>query len=224
MQYQILCQPSYAMIEVQLERSESITAESGAMAWMDPGIETKTQARGGLAAGLKRKLLAGESFFQNTYTATTGPASITLCAGAAGDVVPIQLDHEELVLERGAFIACDDDVKVDSKFDGFKGLFNEGLFVLRCSGVGTLFFGSYGDITEVEVDGEYVVDNGYAVAWDPSLSYRLTKARRVRSFLFGDQLLLRFSGRGRLWVQSRSPRSLANFIHPFRRVQRSNND
>ena len=97
MEYQILCQPSYAMIEVQLERNESITAESGAMAWMDPGLETKTQARGGIAAGLKRKLLAGESFFQNTYTASHGPASITLCAGAAGDVVALKLDHEELV-------------------------------------------------------------------------------------------------------------------------------
>ena len=96
--------------------------------------------------------------------------------------------------------------------------------MLRCSGSGALFFGAYGDVTMVEVDGEYVVDNGYAVAWDPSLSYRLTKARRVRSFLFGDQMLLKFSGRGRLWVQSRSPRSLANFVHPFRRVQRSNND
>ncbi|MFT5732777.1 MAG: hypothetical protein ACI80K_002546 [Paracoccaceae bacterium] len=224
MDYKILCQPSYAMIELELERDESITAESGAMAWMDTNITTKTQARGGIMAGLKRKILSGESFFQNTYTAKGGPGSITLCAGAAGDVVPVKLDNDELILERGAFIASDDDVKIDSKFDGFKGLFNEGLFVLRCTGSGTLFFGSYGDITEIEVDGEYVVDNGYAVAWDPSLTYRMTRARRVRSFLFGDQLILRFSGRGRLWVQSRSPRSLANWVHPFRRVQRQNND
>lgn len=224
MQHKILCSPSYAMIEVALERGESITAEAGAMAWMDPTIETRTQARGGVLAGLKRKVLAGESFFQNTYTASRGEGSITLCAGAAGDVVAVDLDHDELILERGAFIACDDDVTIDSKFDGFKGLFSEGLFVLRCGGRGKLFFGSYGDITEIEIDGEYVVDSGYAVAWEPSLSYRISRARRVRSFLFSDQLLMRFSGRGKLWVQSRSPRSLANFLHPFRRVQRSNND
>ncbi len=224
MNYQILCQPSYAMIELTLDRGESITAESGAMAWMDTNITAKTQSRGGVMSGLKRKLLSGESFFQNTYSAEGGPGSITLCAGAAGDVVPVILDDEELILERGAFIASDDDVHIDAKFDGFRGLFNEGLFVLRCTGRGTLFFGSYGDITEIEVDGEYVVDNGYAVAWDPSLSYRMTKARRVRSFLFGDQLILKFSGKGRLWVQSRSPRSLANWVHPFRRVQQRNND
>ena len=95
--------------------------------------------------------------------------------------------------------------------------------ILRCSGTGILFFHAYGDIQCVDVDGEYVIDNGYAVAWEPSLDYRLTRARKIRSFLFGDQLLLRFSGRGRVWVQSRSPQSLANFVHPFRRVRRSNN-
>jgi uncharacterized protein (AIM24 family) len=41
--------------------------------------------------------------------------------------------------------------------------------------------------------------------------------------LFSDQLLLRFSGTGRIWLQSRSPRSLANWVHPFRRVESKNN-
>jgi len=112
---------------------------------------------------------------------------------------------------------------LDSKWEGLRGLFNEGLFVLQASGQGKLFFDAYGQIELVEVDGEYVVDNGYAVAWDSSLSYRLTRARKIRSFLFSDQLLLRFSGRGRLWVQSRSPQSLVNFLHPFRPQKQNNN-
>ena len=90
---------------------------------------------------------------------------------------------------------------------------------LRVTGTGTLFFHAYGDVAQVDVNGEYVVDNGYAVAWEPTLTYRLTRSRRIRSFLFADQLLLRFSGRGRIWVQSRSPRALANWVHPFRRVE-----
>ena len=224
MQYKIIAQPSYSMVEVELADGESIVAESGAMAWMDPGLETQTTTRGGVLAGLKRKLLSGESFFQNTYTARGGAKSISLCAGSAGDVVAVELQDGELFLERGAFIASEEGIKVDSKFDGLRGFFNEGLFVLRCTGTGTLFFGAYGDVTEVEVDGEYIVDNGYAVAWEPSLSYRMDRARKVRSFLFSDQLVLRFSGRGKVWVQSRSPRSLANWVHPFRRVQRNNNN
>ena len=78
-------------------------------------------------------------------------------------------------------------------------------------------------IQQVEVDGDYLLDNGYAVAWQPSLQWEMTRARRkIRAFLFGDQLLLRFRGRGTLWVQSRSPHTLANFAHPYRPVKRNN--
>ncbi len=43
--------------------------------------------------------------------------------------------------------------------------------------------------------------------------------RSIRSFLFGDQLICRFHGHGKLWVQTRSPRNLAAWVHPFRRVK-----
>ena len=86
----------------------------------------------------------------------------------------------------------------------------------RVSGSGTLFFNAYGDIEEVQVDGSYVVDNGHAVAWEPSLDYELTRARRIRSFLFADQILIRYHGQGRLWVQSRNPRSMADWVYRFR--------
>ena len=223
MKYRILSKPSYAVVEVDLDAGEKIIADSGAMSWMEGAVETKTSTRGGVMAGIKRKLLSGESFFQNTYTAGAGGATVGLAPGVAGDVLAHDLDGE-LLLQKGAYLASVEGVKCDSKFDGLRGFFNEGLFILRCTGKGLLFFHSYGDIQEVDVEGEYLVDNGYAVAWEPTLEYRLTRARRIRSFLFGDQIMLRFSGRGKLWVQSRSPHALANFCHPFRRVQRSNNN
>jgi hypothetical protein len=75
------------------------------------------------------------------------------------------------------------------------------------------------------VDGSYIVDNGYAGAWEPSLQYSMTHSLRIRSFLFADQVLIRYSGQGKLWVQSRSPRSLANWVYPFRpEKSRSSNE
>ncbi len=223
MRYDILSKPSYALVEVHLDPGETIVSDSGAMAWMDPSIQTKTSTRGGAFAGLKRKLLSGESFFQNSHTAVDAPGTVALAGGSAGDVVAHEMQSGELLLEKGAYLASTEGIHCDAKWSGLGGFFNEGLFVLRVTGSGTLFFDAYGDVQEIEVNGEYLVDNGYAVAWEPSLQYRLTKARRIRSFLFGDQILLRFSGRGKLWVQSRSPQSLANWVHPFRRVQRDNN-
>ncbi len=218
MEYRILAQPTYSLVEVDLAVGEEVVAESGAMAWMTDGIRTETSTRGGVLAGLKRKVLSGESFFQNTYRAENGPGTVGLAPGSAGDVVPYTLDGE-LLLERGAYLASEAGVQCDSRWQGLKGLFNEGLFVLRVTGTGLLFFHAYGCIHEIQVDGEYTVDNGYAVAWDPSLEYRLTRARRIRSFLFSDQLLLRFRGQGKVWVQTRSAQPLANWVHPFRRVK-----
>lgn len=218
MDHEIIARPSYSMLRVELQQGERLVTESGAMAWMDSNINVETSTRGGLLSGLKRKLLSGESFFQNTYSAEGASGSITLAPGPAGDVVAMELDGE-LFLEKGAYLASTEDVKCDAKFGGLRGFFNEGLFVLHCTGSGTLFFNAYGEIEEVEVRGTYTVDNGFAVAWDPSLQYRLTRARRIRSFLFSDQLLLSFSGHGRVWVQSRSSSALANWVHPFRRVQ-----
>jgi uncharacterized protein (TIGR00266 family) len=220
MRYAIECRPSYSLLEFQLESGEQVVTEAGSMAWMDPGIEVETSTRGGLFAGLKRKLLAGETLFQNTYTARS-PGRLALAPGAAGDVEPLELDGE-LFLERGAYLAHVGEIAIDSKFQGLSGLFKEGLFALRVSGRGLLFFDAYGALERVEVDGEYVVDNGYAVAWEPGLRFELTRARKVRSFLFSDQLMMRFRGTGSLWIQNRSTPGFANWVHPFRRVQRRN--
>jgi len=222
MNYEISCDPTYAVVEVRLENNERFVAEAGAMAWMSSNIKTETSTRGGMLAGLKRKLLAGESFFQNTYSPEGGPGSVTIAPGVAGNVVAHELSNGELFLEKSAYLASSEGINCDAKFDGLKGFFNEGMFVLRVTGTGTLFFHAYGDIHPVDVDGEYIVDNGYAVAWEPSLTYRLTRGKKIRSFLFSDQLLLRFAGQGRIWLQSRSPRSLANWVYPFRRVESKN--
>ena len=223
MEHEILHRPSYAAVEVTLGAGESVVAESGAMAWMEGAIETRTSTRGGVMGALKRSMLAGESFFQNTYTAGAGGGRVAFAHGSAGDLVAYGLDRGELILQKGAYVASEPGVKCDSKWSGLKGLFNEGLFMLRCTGSGLLFFGSYGDIEAIDVDGEYLVDNGYAVAWEPGLDFQLTSARKVRSFLFSDQIMLRMRGRGRLWIQSRSPQSFANWVHPFRPVESSNN-
>ena len=216
MQYQIQCQPSFSLLEVQLNAGEQIVSEAGAMAWMTETIKTTTSSRGGMLAGFKRALLTGESFFQNTYQAEGGPGMIGFAPGSMGDIVAYELKGSELVLEKSAYLASTTGVQCDSKFQGFKGLFSEGMFVLRVTGTGMLFFNAYGDIQEINVEGSYLVDNGYAVAWEPTLQYQITRARKIRSFLFADQLLMNFAGRGRLWVQSRSPRTFANWIHPLR--------
>lgn len=222
MKTEIARQGTYPILNVTLDPGDKFIAESGAMTWMDAGIDVVTSTRGGVFAGLKRKMLSGESFFQNEYTANKPGQLVAFAAGQPGAIGEIQMDGQDIMMERGAYLAGSPEVKIESKFQGLKGLFNEGMFVLRATGSGPMFFSSYGDLEVVNVDGEYVVDNGYAVAWDATLDYKVTKAKKIRSFLFGDQLLLRFSGNGRVWVQSRSAVSFSNWVYPFRRVRQRN--
>lgn len=220
MEYTIEARPTYTYLELTLSPGESVVAEAGSMAWMSPGLSIHTSTRGGIMAGLTRTALTGEGFFQNTYEARNESGFLGLTPAQPGDIVAYQMTGRELLLEKGAYLASHPDVKLSSNFQGLKGLFNEGMFVLRATGNGLLFFNAYGDIEKIELDGEYIIDNGLAVAWDANLSYRITRARSLGSFMFSDRLLMRFSGRGNLWVQSRRPQGLAAWAHPFRPVQR----
>lgn len=222
MDFEILEDGSYPALEVSLDPGETLVSEAGAMAWMDPCIQVKTRSRGGVLSGLKRSMLGGESFFQNEYSSLQKGGKVAFVSGQPGCLVPLDLKGNTVMLEKGAFLVSTPGVTLDSKFQGLKGLFNEGMFVLQASGQGRMYFGSYGEISEIQVQGEYVVDNGYAVAWDSTLNYTITRSKKIRSFLFSDQLLLRFSGHGRIWVQSRSPRALSSWIYPYRRVKSRN--
>ena len=222
MKYDIVCAPSYSLIEMNLNEGESVIVEPGSMAWMDTTIKPKTEMKGGFFAGITRKF-GGESFFLNTYTAEEGSGSIGIAPGYSGDIVVRELNDETLYMERGAYLCHVGNIETSATWEGFTGAFAEGMLGLRVSGTGLLFFGSYGDIQEVEVNGSYTIDNGYAVAWEQNLDYSIGRSgRSIRSFLFSDQLICRFHGHGKLWVQTRSPRNLAAWVHPFRRVKSKN--
>ena len=219
MKYDIVSAPSYSLVEISLNSGESVDVEPGAMAWMDPSIKPKTEMKGGFFAGITRKL-AGESFFLNTYTAEGGSGTIGIAPGYSGDIIVKELNNETLYMERGAYLCHVGNIETSATWEGFTGAFAEGMLGLRVSGTGLLFFGSYGDVQEVDVDGSYTVDNGYAVAWEQTLDYSIGRTgRNIRDFFFGDQLICRYHGSGKLWIQTRSPRNLAAWVHPFRRVK-----
>ncbi len=45
MEYEVKYKPSYSMLVVKLEPGESITAESGAMTYMNPNVDVRTRMR-----------------------------------------------------------------------------------------------------------------------------------------------------------------------------------
>jgi uncharacterized protein (AIM24 family) len=55
------------------------------------------------------------------------------------------------------------------------------------------------------------------------VQYRISKVGGIKSlFLGGEGLVARFSGQGMIYSQTRSPSSLASFLHPYRPVKNKN--
>ena len=213
MQIQIHHRPSYAMAEVQLAAGETVIAEGGAMVSQDTHIEIKTSAakKGegklkGLMSGLKR-MVAGESFFQNRFTAVGAPGHVTFAPTYQGDVMTHELSQGTLFLQSTAFLCSGTGIEVDTKWGGAKTFFGgEGLVMLKATGSGPIVFNSFGAIKEIMVDGEFIVDTGHIVAFEDSINFTVNKfGGGWKSFIFGGEgLVCTFSGRGRLWIQTRN--------------------
>lgn len=213
MNAKIIHRPAYAMAEVSLAQGESVLAESGSMVAMSSGVGLTTEklrsradAGGGLAGkvlGAVKQMMGGESFLVNRVT---GPGTVLLAPTHVGDIRAHRLDGD-LVIQSGSFLGCDPGITLDGEWGGARSFFaGEGLFMLRASGTGTVLFNAFGGIEEVAVDGTYVVDTGHIVAFDQGLSYTVEKfgSGWIQSLTSGEGLVARFSGKGKLWLQTRN--------------------
>ena len=215
MQVDIQASPAFAMGTIRLGAGESVKVEAGAMAAMSSGVEIATAAQGGLLKGLKRSMLGGESFFINTFTATTG-GEISVAPKLPGDIIHLPLAGGAMLVQSGSWIASDPSVEVDTKWGGAKTFFSgEGLFMLHCSGAGDMLVSSYGAIVERQLQpGEvYTVDTGHIVAFDEGVTYAVRKVGNWKSTILGGEgLVTDFTGPGRLLLQTRSSQELIDWL------------
>jgi len=221
MQFDIRQRPDFSIARVQFDQpGEQMVVEASAMVARDKGVEMKTQMQGGLMGAMKRKMLGGESVFQNTFTATAPGQSLWLAPGPDGDMEQVILDGQTpLMMASGAYVASVPSVTLDTKWGGAKGFFSgTGMFLLKTEGSGPVFFGAYGGLHAVDVGPQgYICDTGHIVAFTGGLQYDVTSVGGLGGlFASGEGLVARFSGQGRLWIATRQAKTLARFLHPFR--------
>lgn len=212
MQFEIQYRPAHSLATVHLEPGESVRAEASAMVSMTRNLVIRTDGpagRGGIVRSFKRAMLGGESFFTNTFTARDTPGHVSLAPALAGDMLAIELRQgEPLYIQGSSYVAAPDSVELDTRWQGFKGfLSGESLFFLEATGVGSVVVNAFGAIEALDLDGEIIVDTGHLVAFSSGIEYQVTKASRgwITSYLSGEGLVLRMTGRGRVYLQSRNP-------------------
>ncbi len=213
MDFNIEGQPDYSLLTVNINSGETLKVEASAMASMDTNLNMKTKMKGGIS-----RWLSGESLFINEFTAENGKGEIKIAPNSPGDLCHHKLEGGTVFLQSSGYLASTMDVDLDSKWQGFKGFFSgEGLFLIKCSGSGDLWFNSYGGIVEIDVEKDYVVDTGHVVAFTDGLEYKVTKFGGYKSmFLSGEGLVCKFSGSGKVWIQTRKVQPLLSWVFPFR--------
>lgn len=225
MDIEIAYSPAFAMARVKLQPGESAKGEAGAMMAMTPTVQIATSTQGGVLKGLKRSVLGGESFFMNTFTATGPDAEVIFAPALPGDIVTWSLTGNTVYLQSGSYLASSQGIEIDSKWGGAKTFFSkEGLFMLKCNGVGDMLVSSYGAIVTVDLapGQSYVVDTGHMVGWDEGVTYQVQKVGSWKSTLFGGEgLVVHLTGPGRVYVQTRSPESFLSWLIPKLPTQRA---
>lgn len=131
----------------------------------------------------------------------------------SGSIAKYTLDKgEEIYINKGAWLASDEEVKLDSTWESMGSLIMNGSkgFILRASSPvegSRVFISSFGQLTKITLEeGEtYTVDNGHLLAYSSTASKGLSLPGNViSSIASGEGLCHKLVGPGTLLVQSRS--------------------
>lgn len=219
MQYKILYQDAFPIIECFLNKGEFIKAESDAMIAMSSTLDIEGKVEGNIVDGFARKLLSGESFFLQQIKAVRDDGYVLLGHALPGGIIDVDLDDSyDLIVQKTGFLAAQSSISVNTKMQNLlQGLFSrEGFFVLKLSGRGTIFLSSYGAIHPINLreNEEFIIDNGHLVAWPSYMKYKIEKASNgwLSSIMSGECLVCRFKGPGVILIQTRNLETYKEWI------------
>ena len=221
MQYEIKGTPLPVVI-CSMEANEVMISESGAMAWMSPGMKMETTSNGGVGKMVGR-LFSGESMFQNRYTAVGAPGMIAFASSFPGQIIPMEIHHNAgIIAQKSAFLAAQSGVELSVHFQkklGAAFFGGEGLIMQRLSGEGLAFLEIDGALVQYNLQpGEsMVIDTGYLALMDESVQFDVRSIPGAKNVLFGGEGLFNtyVSGPGRIWLQTMPISQVAGSMQRF---------
>ncbi|OKY77834.1 MAG: AIM24 family protein [Candidatus Methanohalarchaeum thermophilum] len=208
-------------LTIELEQRETITSESGGMAYMSDNMEMETIAKGGLFSSIKRKL-SGESLFLVDFTPKGEKGIVSFASELPGKIVPMDLGaNEEIIAQKDAFL-CSEEGNIDAEFTerigaGFLG--GEGLILVRLTGPGQAFLNFGGEVSEIDLDEDQKIriDTGCLAAFEKGMDYSVDRIKGIKNMIWGGEglFLATVKGPGKVWVQSLPIKDLAGRISQY---------
>jgi uncharacterized protein (TIGR00266 family) len=218
LKYEIKYQPSYSLLEVELKQGEQITGEAGALTYMSPNIDVRTRTRERSILGtLKTSILGGQSLFVTDFVADGGDGKVALVAAPIGDIMKLDVSPQKgYIIQKAAYLASTKSIDLDVRWEGFsKGLFGQGLFMIKTTGMGELFINSFGAIDKhtLTPGEQMVVDNFHLVAFSDTCEYEVRKFGTWKDTLFsGEGLVTYIEGPGEVYIQTKNLREFVDWL------------
>ncbi len=214
------------MLRVKLDRSE-LLIEPGALYFMKGNLQLESGVQGGIAKGLMRKFMTGETLFQSRIK---GTGEIYL-EPSFGHYLLFNIDNDALIFDKGAFHCASAGLEVSAKMQQnvSSALFGgEGFFQTQVKGSGVVVLNSPVPIAELLTyelaAGEKLsVDGNFAFVRTASVSFQAEKSGKTlfQSVTSGEGLLQTFTGPGMVWIaptqgvydKMKLANSIANLSH-----------
>ncbi len=218
------------IVEIELDNSETVIAEAGAMLYMEDGIEFETKMGDGsnpnqgffgklVSAGAR--MLAGESIFMTHFTHRgRGKGHVAFAAPFPGTIMPIDLPKVggTLIVQKTSFLCAALGTKISLHFNKKfgAGLFGgEGFILQKIQGDGMAFIHAGGTVIERHLNNETLrVDTGCVVAFEEGIDFDIQAAGGLKSMFFGGEglFLATLRGSGKVWLQSMPISKLAQAL------------
>jgi uncharacterized protein (TIGR00266 family) len=219
------------VVEVELDPTEVVIAEAGAMNYMEDGIEFETRMGDGsqpskgifsslLSVG--KRVLTGESIFMTHFTNTgQGKKRVAFAGTHPGKIIAVDMNTHggELICQKDAFLCAAFGTSIDIAFRrklgvGFFG--GEGFILQRLKGDGMAFIHIGGTVIKRELRPDEVlrVDTGCLAAMTADVDYNIERSGNLKTMLFGGEgvFLATLRGPGTVYVQSMPFSRLVNRI------------
>lgn len=219
-------------VEIELDPSEAVVAEAGAMMFMDDGIamdavfgDGSQQNTGlmGALLGAGRRLLVHESLFMTIFqNRGVGKRRVAFAGPFPGKIIPVHLTEHggELIAQKDSFLCAARGVSIGIAFQKRLGvgLFGgEGFILERLTGDGLVFMHAGGALYERTLaPGEVLkIDTGCITAFTSTIDYDIQFVGGIKNALFGGEGLFfaTLRGPGKIWLQSLPFSRLAGRIY-----------
>ena len=218
------------VVEVELDPSETVIAEAGAMNYLQPEITFETKMGDGsrpekgfldkmFSAG--KRVLTGESIFMTHFTNSGSDKNRAAFASPyPGKIIALDMSkiNNEITCQKDAFLCAALGTEVSITFNkklgaGFFG--GEGFILQKLRGDGMAFLHACGTIIKKELNNEkLLVDTGCLVAFTNGISYDIQRTGNLKSMFFSGEgfFLATLEGTGTVYLQSLPFSRLANRI------------